>query len=136
MLLDLQHTVHPAPCQLHQTTPGVPVPLMLVSRHTSSKPAELKRTHARTHMGFVCSPCTVGVDGSWPLVSTSLCHGKVGDACWRLLQVSLGTNAAYVYSVISIVQGAVEWNRGNTSFVTHDFLETSALLITFITCGG
>lgn len=48
--------------------------------------------------------------------------------------VSLGTNAAYVYSVISVLHRRALYQRG-----IHeeglDYFETSALLITFISCG-
>lgn len=44
--------------------------------------------------------------------------------------VSLGTNASYLYSIISIV-----WQRTHAEFSGHNFFETSALLITFICLG-
>lgn len=45
--------------------------------------------------------------------------------------VSVGTNAAYVYSILSIA-----WSRANHDYVSHgNFFETSALLITFICLG-
>ena len=45
--------------------------------------------------------------------------------------VSIGTNAAYIYSLISIA-----WERANAEYEGHgNFFETSALLITFICLG-
>ena len=45
--------------------------------------------------------------------------------------VSIGTNAAYAYSLISI-----GWERANSEYNSHgNFFETSALLITFICLG-
>lgn len=59
---------------------------------------------------------------------------------WRALRrgrpnmdvlVSIGTNAAYIYSIIAIV-----WSRINMEYASHgNFFETSALLITFICLG-
>ena len=48
--------------------------------------------------------------------------------------VSLGTNAAYIYSVISVVHRRMLYMRGIHED-NLDFFETSALLITFISCG-
>lgn len=48
--------------------------------------------------------------------------------------VSLGTNAAYIYSVISVIHHKLEYDKGYNED-TKDFFETSALLITFISCG-
>lgn len=45
--------------------------------------------------------------------------------------VSVGTNAAYIYSIISII-----WMKTNSEYKGHgNFFETSALLITFICLG-
>ena len=48
--------------------------------------------------------------------------------------VSLGTSAAYLYSVTSVIVHKVQWDRG-TDAPADDYFETSALLITFISCG-
>ena len=44
--------------------------------------------------------------------------------------VSVGTNAAYLYSII-----AIGWARAHMDFMARNFFETSALLITFICLG-
>lgn len=59
---------------------------------------------------------------------------------WRALRrrrpnmdvlVSVGTNAAYIYSIVSIA-----WERANSTYTSQgSFFETSALLITFICLG-
>lgn len=49
--------------------------------------------------------------------------------------VSLGTNAAYIYSVISVVHRRNLYMKGIHEEGNMDFFETSALLITFISCG-
>ena len=48
--------------------------------------------------------------------------------------VSLGTNAAYFYSVTSVLHRRHLYLRG-VHEDSLDFFETSALLITFISCG-
>ena len=58
---------------------------------------------------------------------------KRGTANMDVL-VSLGTNAAYIYSVISIFHERSLYQRGIPES-EMDFFETSALLITFISCG-
>ncbi|KAK9806592.1 hypothetical protein WJX73_005689 [Symbiochloris irregularis] len=58
---------------------------------------------------------------------------KRGSANMDVL-VSLGTNAAYIYSVISVLHHRQEYKQGVWED-PKDFFETSALLITFISCG-
>ena len=45
-----------------------------------------------------------------------------------------GTMAAYIYSVASVIVHKVQWDQGLHT-TSDDFFETSALLITFISCG-
>ncbi|KAG2433084.1 hypothetical protein HYH02_012788 [Chlamydomonas schloesseri] len=49
--------------------------------------------------------------------------------------VSLGTNASYIYSVISIMFHHMNRHRLSSDYVPTDFFETSAMLITFILLG-
>ena len=48
--------------------------------------------------------------------------------------VSLGTNASYIYSLISILHHWASMH-GEGAYQPTDFFETSAMLITFITMG-
>lgn len=59
---------------------------------------------------------------------------KRGGANMDVL-VSLGTNASYFYSVISILHHHFSHHDVNHSYVPTDFFETSAFLITFILLG-
>jgi len=49
--------------------------------------------------------------------------------------VSMGTNAAYIYSIISIVQRRQQYTSTGKDVGGSDFFETAALLITFISLG-
>ena len=49
--------------------------------------------------------------------------------------VSLGTNASYVYSVISIAHHHLSGHHESNDYKPTDFFETSAMLITFILLG-
>ena len=49
--------------------------------------------------------------------------------------VSLGTNAAYIYSIISIVHRRQQYESTGNDIGGMDFFETAALLITFISLG-
>eukprot|EP00198_Chlamydomonas_reinhardtii_P009930 XP_001699267.1 heavy metal transporting ATPase [Chlamydomonas reinhardtii] len=49
--------------------------------------------------------------------------------------VSLGTNASYIYSVISIMFHHMNRHKLSSEYVPTDFFETSAMLITFILLG-
>ena len=49
--------------------------------------------------------------------------------------VSLGTNASYLYSIISIMHHHVMRHHENGQYRPTDFFETSAMLITFILLG-
>ena len=48
--------------------------------------------------------------------------------------VSMGTNTAYIYSVLNVVFKRVKASRGS-EFDGPDYFETSALLISFISLG-
>lgn len=48
--------------------------------------------------------------------------------------VSLGTNAAYIYSIITMIFRWVRASQG-ASFDGPDYFETSALLISFLSLG-
>jgi Cu+-exporting ATPase len=49
--------------------------------------------------------------------------------------VSLGTNSAYTYSIISIVHRRQQYTRTGRDVGGSDFFETAALLVTFISLG-
>lgn len=49
--------------------------------------------------------------------------------------VSMGTNAAYIYSIISMVQRRQQYTSTGKDVGGSDFFETAALLITFISLG-
>ena len=49
--------------------------------------------------------------------------------------VSLGTNAAYIYSALSILHHHFARHHISGDYVPTDFFETSAMLITFILLG-
>ena len=49
--------------------------------------------------------------------------------------VSLGTNAAYLYSALSILHHHFARHHISGDYVPTDFFETSAMLITFILLG-
>ena len=49
--------------------------------------------------------------------------------------VSFGTNAAYAYSMISIIHHHVMMHHVTGTVYTTDFFETSAMLITFVLLG-
>lgn len=49
--------------------------------------------------------------------------------------VSMGTNAAYIYSIISIVHRRQQYTSTGKDVGGSDFFETAALLITFISLG-
>ena len=49
--------------------------------------------------------------------------------------VSLGTNASYIYSVLSIVHHHLSGHHESNDYKPTDFFETSAMLITFILLG-
>lgn len=49
--------------------------------------------------------------------------------------VSLGTNASYIYSLISILHHHFSGHHDDMAYRPTDFFETSAMLITFILLG-
>ena len=49
--------------------------------------------------------------------------------------VSLGTNASYIYSVISIVHHHYVKHHESGDYQPTDFFETSAMLISFVLLG-
>ena len=49
--------------------------------------------------------------------------------------VSLGTNASYLYSVISILHHHFQDHHMTGAYLPTDFFETSAMLITLVLCG-
>jgi len=50
--------------------------------------------------------------------------------------VSLGTNASYIYSLISILHHHFSGHHQDMAYRPTDFFETSAMLITFILLGN
>ncbi len=49
--------------------------------------------------------------------------------------VSLGTNASYIYSIISILHHHFQSHHMSGLYAPTDFFETAAMLITFICLG-
>lgn len=59
---------------------------------------------------------------------------KSGRANMDVL-VSLGTNASYIYSVISILHHHLSYHHASGNYIPTDFFETSAMLITLVLFG-
>ncbi|KAF5841526.1 hypothetical protein DUNSADRAFT_12454 [Dunaliella salina] len=65
--------------------------------------------------------------GAWKAI-------KRGGANMDVL-VSLGTNASYLYSVISILHHHLSNHHATGEYVPTDFFETAAMLVTLVLCG-
>eukprot|EP00891_Asterochloris_glomerata_P002470 jgi/Astpho2/2470/e_gw1.00048.183.1_t len=70
--------------------------------------------------------------------------GRFHVGAWKALRsgranmdvlVSLGTNASYIYSLISIIHHHLAFHHTTGAYRPTDFFETSAMLITFILLG-